>query len=243
MPNTAELFVAGCSAAYIPPPAEPWLSRLAISEQQRYHTLGCDTRRREWLAGRVLACEALAATLGRVNTAALHSSPENGLVYDDAPLHLNLSHSHGLVALTLASVRTGVDVEFVRPRGLVKHVGEIFTATESAYILRAQGRRRLETFYRYWTLKEAFCKAAGMPLWAVLRHAEFDLEANSYRLPDAQQNDDWQFLSARLADGWYVALAVQDAATALPVAVRHRAHAGWRTQMLHAAIRLRRAAH
>lgn len=243
MPNAVELFIADCSAAEIPQLTEHWLSRMAVSEQQRYQTINRDARRREWLTGRALACEALASTLGHVEAAALRSNPGGGLVYKAAPLHLSLSHSHGLVTLALAPVPVGVDLERVQPRGLVKRVAEIFTAAETACITRAHGQRRLELFYRHWTLKEAYCKAAGVPLGTALREAEFDLERGACHLPASSPTGGWQFLSARLADHWYVALAVQDTATALPLVARCREREQWRTQALHEPVRLSCAAH
>lgn len=230
------LFVAIRAPAGLEPGC---LQKLHKHEQERYARMARQERRQEWITGRWLACEALSTLLGDVNPAALRTRANGALHYADAALHLSLSHSHGLVALAVANVPVGVDVELSRPRELAEHSERIFAASEAAYLIRADTRTRLELFYRYWTLKEAFAKAAGVPVWTALRGAEFDLRRSACHLPGPAKG--WQFLSARLAQDWLLGLAVQSAEAELQVSVQAHDAGGWRPQPLGDSIGARQA--
>lgn len=83
----------------------------------------------------------------------------------DAPagLDFSLSHTRGAVAIAAAFMPVGVDIEPLR------HVTDIDAASE--IVLAPEERRTLamspsvlrsRLFLRYWTLKEAILKAAGV---------------------------------------------------------------------------------
>jgi 4'-phosphopantetheinyl transferase len=76
------------------------------------------------------------------------------------PLHFNLSHSGDCIALALADVPVGLDVERLREQrdfpGLLQRV---FHPVERER-MRAHGQP-LAAFYQAWTRKEAFLKALG----------------------------------------------------------------------------------
>jgi len=85
----------------------------------------------------------------------------NGL---SAPLHFNVSHSEhlALVAVSRES-EVGVDIEHVRARpGIPDIIERQFAPAERRALLRAPEGEHLSRFYRYWTLKEAHLKAAGL---------------------------------------------------------------------------------
>jgi len=76
----------------------------------------------------------------------------------------NISHSGALTAVSLVrgkNLRTGCDVEFVRPRARAQEIAkEFFTAQEMDYI-EANGSFDMTRFYHIWTLKECFLKLRG----------------------------------------------------------------------------------
>jgi 4'-phosphopantetheinyl transferase len=75
----------------------------------------------------------------------------------------NISHSNGLALVAVALAReVGVDVEFTRP-GLpcAEIAGRFFSRAEADAILRLPPGEQAGAFYRCWTRKEAFIKAAG----------------------------------------------------------------------------------
>lgn len=81
-------------------------------------------------------------------------------------LRFNVSHSHelALVGVTAAG-ELGVDIEHVRPLHDVDALVErYFASRERQAFARAAPADRLRTFFRHWTLKEAYLKALGVGL-------------------------------------------------------------------------------
>ena len=78
-------------------------------------------------------------------------------------LRFNLSHTRGFVACAVSvSSEIGIDVEALTrtPAGL--DIAERFFSPSEVAILRGKAQdQRLDTFLRFWTLKEAFIKATG----------------------------------------------------------------------------------
>jgi hypothetical protein len=88
----------------------------------------------------------------------------------------SLSHSHGYAALALerGAVAVGVDVEWLSPRNFQGMADVAFTNAETAYLVSLNEAADIRsTFYEFWTLKEAFAKALGMPLLDALRQCHF----------------------------------------------------------------------
>jgi len=80
----------------------------------------------------------------------------------------SISHSGNLAAVSLAAgknLRTGCDVELVRPRaGAPAIAKEFFTAPEREYI-ESGGGFDVTRFYQIWTLKECFLKLRGLSIF------------------------------------------------------------------------------
>jgi len=83
-------------------------------------------------------------------------------------MDFNISHSGALTAVSMirgGQLRTGCDVELVRPRkGAGKIAEELFTASERDYI-ESGGGFDLTRFYHIWTLKECFLKLRGFSVF------------------------------------------------------------------------------
>ncbi|MEL7060979.1 MAG: 4'-phosphopantetheinyl transferase superfamily protein [Acidobacteriota bacterium] len=131
--------------------------------------------------------------LRSVLSAYLERSPE-GLRFDAGPggkpflvrspgdleLCFNLSHSADLALLAVTAGReVGVDVERLDPKTETGRLARRFFAPEERDALeRGEARRRLDDFFRVWTLKEAYLKAVGTGLgrslssFAVSPHGE-----------------------------------------------------------------------
>ena len=101
----------------------------------------------------------------------------------DPALRFNLSHSHGLALFAVACEReVGVDVEKMRNDLDYDQIARRFFATSE---VRAVGclphGERLRAFFHYWTLKEAFIKAAGHGL--TLNLDQFEVSATPLHGP------------------------------------------------------------
>jgi len=80
----------------------------------------------------------------------------------------SISHSGALTAVSLVrgkNLRTGCDVEFVRPRKKAREIAqEFFTIPERKYI-ESDSRPDGTRFYQIWTLKECFLKLRGLSVF------------------------------------------------------------------------------
>jgi len=80
----------------------------------------------------------------------------------------NIAHSGSLAAVSYVigeSIRTGCDVERIRPRARIREIAEdFFTAPEKNYIF---SREKFDEarFYAIWTLKECFLKLRGLSVF------------------------------------------------------------------------------
>ena len=95
-----------------------------------------------------------------------------------ASLGFNISHSdtHGLIAVA-AHDRLGVDVEERAPGRDLDGIGSmVFGPTERRVLALAEGARKVQLFYRLWTLKEALIKAQG---------SGFALNPAGFEVPEA----------------------------------------------------------
>ena len=85
-----------------------------------------------------------------------------------ADTDFSISHSGALAAVSLVrgkGLRTGCDVELVRPRAKAREIAEdLFSAPEREYI-NAGGDFDLTRFYQIWTLKECFIKLRGLSVF------------------------------------------------------------------------------
>ncbi|MDR0455825.1 MAG: 4'-phosphopantetheinyl transferase superfamily protein [Treponema sp.] len=88
--------------------------------------------------------------------------------FPDSDTDFSISHSGSLAAVSLVkgkNLRTGCDVELVRPRSRAREIAEeFFSAPERDYI-ESQGRFDEARFYGIWTLKECFLKLRGLPVF------------------------------------------------------------------------------
>ena len=90
-------------------------------------------------------------------------------------LHFNLSHSGRVVALAVAAVPVGVDVEALREVANVERLARRFVSrAEAAAVLAAESPERDRLFLRTWTEKEAYLKATGLGIGMALAEVETD---------------------------------------------------------------------
>lgn len=118
---------------------------------------------------RRLHCEAddLSFCIGQYGKPELDESP----VYEKNNVHFNISHTHsssqGLVAVVLANVPAGVDVEQHLVQKPVEMAQMCLTRDECIRVQKSVEPQKL--FRRYWVMKEAIAKAMGIGLSAPLQ--------------------------------------------------------------------------
>jgi phosphopantetheinyl transferase (holo-ACP synthase) len=145
-----------------------WMS---AAEQKQYGLLKAETRRLEWLAGRIAAKEAVRILQGPV------AAPRNAVTVrarkDGSPLVLlrpgtaleppQVSIAHSLdvaVAAATAGVRPGIDVQSIEPG--VFEIRDAFTNDAEVSAIAACGDLSAAVILNLvWALKEAARKAVG----------------------------------------------------------------------------------
>jgi len=109
-------------------------------------------RRLEWLAVRYLTSQMLGNQSGAMTKDAF-GKPH--LLH--VPLHMSVSHSHGLAATILAKELTGIDIQVIVPK-IERIANRLLRAEERAVL---QPDTRIEHLHVYWGAKEALYKAYG----------------------------------------------------------------------------------
>ena len=183
------------------------LSRLHAEEQARYRSFSSEGRRQSWLAGRAL----LLTALDGGNPAALRTAASGGVVYQAAPLHLNLSHSGAFLAAVVSQRPVGIDIERVRPRAVAAQADRVFCPDEARALESLPETARLERFFQLWTLKEAAAKAVGLSIWDGLTKACFDLGTGGCRFASPFPSGPWRLVQGGFDGDWRLAVALHGA--------------------------------
>ena len=150
-------------------------------EKQRWgHFLVEPARRRFALcraALRINLSERLGCSNRRLSFGCLrHGKPFAKVDDTRAPIGFNVSHSgrHGLIALG-EDDSVGVDVEERVPQHDLDGIAtRVYGPTERRTLATAEGRRKVDLFFRLWSMKEALIKALGYG---------FSLNPSSFEVP------------------------------------------------------------
>lgn len=138
--------------------------------------------------------------------------PELAAPGDRDDVFFNLSRAGELCLIAICEEGpVGVDVEEIRDvPELVDLVRSRFAASEAGAILERSGEPRLRAFYRCWTRKEAYLKAAGTGIGAGLEGVVVSVGERPALLstPGASAAD-WSLLDLALEGGFVGAVAVR----------------------------------
>jgi 4'-phosphopantetheinyl transferase len=123
---------------------------------------------------------------------------------DDVPLptgghYWSVSHKPKYVAAVIANDRVGIDLEEIRPRP-----DAVFRYVASDEEWTLGGGKSLDTFFRYWTAKEAVVKATGIGLRGLRRARIVSIPDRGHINVD-HQGRVWQ-VEQRRHDGHIVAV-------------------------------------
>jgi 4'-phosphopantetheinyl transferase len=110
------------------------------------------------------------------------------------PIHFNLSHSGDVALYAFSAGReVGVDVECHRSLAKVEGIANrFFSPRECAMLWALPDDQRLEAFFRFWTVKEAYLKARGKGLSVPLSQVEVSFPPDgSPVIRDSSGSGDW----------------------------------------------------
>lgn len=141
-----------------------WLSE---AEQLRFSAMHDAARRASFLAGhwqaRCLAVRWFDVMPSRLSWH-VHADGRPGLLLDGepSPLFLSVSHSADWLAVALADVPIGIDIELAqRTRDWLALAKFVFSEEEVRDVQMASASQQAAVFQTYWALKEAHGKQSG----------------------------------------------------------------------------------
>ncbi len=211
-------------------PPDSWLQLLSEDERARHDRLHFARDRRQFLAAHALLREVLALYTGQAASRLEFFRGSHGKPSLAGGPAFNLSHSGPWCVLAVGDVPDiGVDVEAHRPSrrfsGLAR---QCFAPSERRAFEALAEAEQADHFYRLWTLKESFIKAAGKGLSMPLRQFAFDCDLPRGRLDLAfdpaleERHSDWGFHSLDALPGASLACCSRLPVEAMPPAVRGR---------------------
>ncbi|WP_211187824.1 4'-phosphopantetheinyl transferase superfamily protein [Achromobacter sp. Bel] len=120
---------------------------------------------------------------------------------------LSLSHSdgHAVCAQAPAGWRLGADLERMRARDVLRLADWICSPDEAAALAALDGDAQRERFYLFWTLKEAFIKAAGLDFPADMASVGLAPDARGGWRLNAPPGE-WRACSWRVGDAWMASM-------------------------------------
>jgi 4'-phosphopantetheinyl transferase len=142
-------------------------SLLSSDEQKRADRFRFEQDRSRFILGRIIARSVLSHCLqqpaGDVQLRLDHLGKPFIPECFEASIHFNISHSGDYVLFAIArDLRVGVDVEQIREtKDLNDIAARYFSKNEYLRLLTVPERMRTTSFYRCWTMKEAYVKAHG----------------------------------------------------------------------------------
>jgi 4'-phosphopantetheinyl transferase len=125
-------------------------------------------------------------------------------------LHFSLTHTRGLAACAVARpYALGIDAEAWRVPAPIELAARYFAPAEALLVAARAPAERPSTFYRLWTLKEAYLKAIGLGLAAPLDSFAFSLDPVTITVPAPDHAAAWYFAEFRPGSAHSLALAVR----------------------------------
>jgi 4'-phosphopantetheinyl transferase len=126
-------------------------------------------------------------------------------------LHFSLSHTRGLAACAVGRpLALGIDAEAWSTPAPIDLAARYFAPAEARLVTeRTEHMEQVSTFYRLWTLKEAYLKGTGQGLTAPLDSFAFRLDPVAVSVGAQDPMADWRFAEFRPGPAHSLSLAVQ----------------------------------
>ena len=105
-------------------------------------------------------------------------------------LFFNYSHSKDFVICLLSSDEVGCDIEYIRDID-INSMSKFFNDSERTFINKSNNK--LDSFYRFWTLKESFMKAVGYGFNIDLKDFEIIFNDNNVDIKESINNNKYYF--------------------------------------------------
>ncbi|NNF29389.1 MAG: 4'-phosphopantetheinyl transferase superfamily protein [Gemmatimonadetes bacterium] len=197
---------------------------LSVVELKRADRLRHERHRRRFIIAHGRLRQLLGSVTGRRPSSLRFREGAHGKPFMDEGPSFNLSHSGDRLLIGVSKAgRVGVDLEEERPvREMVALARKKFAAEEVELFLAATAADRVETFFRIWTLKEAYLKGVGTGLSTRLDSfavAPRDAEGSAIlRIDDPGETvGNWIVRNVPASEGAHAAVAIDDPDVAVEV--------------------------
>lgn len=130
-------------------------------------------------------------------------------------LFFNISHTSGAIVIAIGRYPDiGVDIELLRTKVNALEIAEnVFSPVELQYLQRLPLAKQQESFFDFWTFKEAYIKALGKGLALPMDQFSFSFSADKTKIEVveqlATQANNWRFWGLTFKDNYKIALAVK----------------------------------
>ncbi|SNX54846.1 4'-phosphopantetheinyl transferase superfamily protein [Thermoanaerobacterium sp. RBIITD] len=101
-------------------------------------------------------------------------------------IYFSISHSYDWVVVAVNEFSIGIDIEKIKPINL-NIAKRFFTDDEYNFIMDVDVQKRLEYFFKLWTLKESYVKLEGKGLYTSLK--SFSIIINDYNINIKTDNE------------------------------------------------------
>ena len=172
--------------------------KVAEEEHHRAAAMRGDKRLKEFLAGRLIARQALGRRMNVADVTSIEMTvTEHGkpVLKNKDDLWFSISHSDGLAVCAVSDVAVGVDIERIdRMKQPLDFARTHFHAQECAYIEGLIDDDRHQGVMGIWTLKEAIAKATGLGLALPLKDSCFAFDINGLievKIDNQDVKPDW----------------------------------------------------
>lgn len=120
----------------------------------------------------------------------------------------NISHSNKWIVCAISLTgKIGIDIEEIRPID-IKIAKEFMADEEWQYLCKYQGEK-VEVFYKYWTLKEAFLKAVGTGIDESIKEINFGaLDDKGKEFKKKLNGEIWRFCYGIFKHNYALSVAV-----------------------------------
>ena len=211
--------------------ADQLITLLTDEERNRASRIRDAEHKRRWVVGRA-ATKCVLSQYAETPPASIdlhfekHGKPRLSDHSSNPRLHCNLSHSKRFAVLAITEAGPiGVDVEWIRELDDIDRIVRlVFASAEQEVFDRLPRSRRLSTFYKYWTCKEAYLKGLGTGFSRAPNTFAIDIgcvTSSAIRVSDreADDNTQWAIISLSPSRQYAAAVAV---ASDLPLEIEWR---------------------
>ena len=131
------------------------------------------------------------------------------IIADEKIIHFNLSHSGEYVICAISNSEVGCDIEKIETANF-KTAKRFFSKNEYEIIMQEENlEKRNGLFYRFWTLKESFIKAAGIGLSLPLNKFQIILQ-NEISIIQNFNKDNYYFTEYNEISGYKCAVCSKE---------------------------------